>query len=280
MSTHYETLGLNKNASPDEIKKAYRKLASKHHPDKGGDTAMFQKVEEAYRILSDPQKRAEYDNPMPQGRNFDFNNFGSDFDGMPPGFDQIFQNFGFGPGSPFGHHRQRRNKDLQVDIPISLAETLDNQKKTISVQTTDGHRELVEVSIPRGIANGSTIKYPGLGDNFFKTLQRGDLYIRIHVLPDQRFKVNNLDIIGHVDINCLQAMAGTDVEVTGLDGKQFVLSVPPGTQPGNLLRIRNEGLYVANQSVRGNLLVEVRISIPKNLSESQLKMVSEIQNSL
>lgn len=279
MTSHYETLGIDKSASPEEIKKAYRKLASKHHPDKGGDTATFQKIEEAYRTLSDPTKKAEYDNPR-HGSPFNFQDFGSDFDNVPPGMEDIFRQFGFAHGSPFGHHRARRNKDLQVDLPISLAETLENQKKTISVQTTNGHRDLVEVSIPRGITNGATIKYPNLGDNFFKTMQRGDLYVRIHVLPDQKFKVSNLDIIGHVNINCLEAMVGGEVEVTGLDGKQFILTVPAGTQPGNMLRIRNEGLYVPNQNVRGNLLVEVRISIPKDLTESQIKMVKDLQSNL
>lgn len=280
MSTHYETLGVGKDATQDEIKKAYRKLASKHHPDKGGDTAAFQKIEEAYRTLSDPNKKAEYDNPA---RPFNFQDFGGQhgFDGMPPGFEDIFRNFGFGPGSPFGHHRQqpRKNKDLRVNIQVTLAETLSEQKKTLSIKTTNGHTEIVEVTIPRGIEQ-SVIKYPGLGDNFFNTLPRGDLYVHTQVLPDPRFGVNGLDLIARREIDCLQAMVGCDLEVEGLDGKKFVLSVPAGTQPGNMLRVRNEGLYAPSYNMKGNLMVELAVTVPKYLTESQKDLVKQIQSGL
>jgi curved DNA-binding protein len=278
MTTHYETLGVSKSATPDEIKKAYRKLASQHHPDKGGDTAKFQQIEEAYRILSDPNQRQQYDNP--QHQSFRFNT--SDFDGMPPGFEDIFRNFGFGHGSPFGQHRQaqpRRNKDLKVNIQITLAETLSEQQKTLSVKTTTGRTEIVEVTIPRGV-DQSVIKYPGLGDDCFNTLSRGDLYVHVNVIADPRFNLNGLDLITRQEINCLQAMAGGEIEVEGLDGKKFVLTVPAGTQHGNLLRIRNEGLYASNYGMKGNLLVELAISIPRNLSEEQLNLVRQIQSSL
>ena len=104
MSNHYETLGVSKSATPEEIKRAYRKLASQHHPDKGGDTAKFQQVEEAYRVLSDPAQRQQYDNPQPQGGfNFNFNN-----SGVPPEMQDIFRNFGFNfnAGSPFRQQRK------------------------------------------------------------------------------------------------------------------------------------------------------------------------------
>lgn len=272
--SHYETLGVSKTATQDEIKKAYRKLASQHHPDKGGDTAKFQQIEEAYRILSDPQQREQYDNPAPQG--FRFNT--SDFDGMPPEFGDIFRNFGFGAGSPFGHrqHQQRRNKDLKVNVQITLAESLADQKKTLSVKTTTGRIEIVEVTIPRGI-DQSVIKYPGLGDDFFNTLPRGDLFVHVHVVTDPRFGINGLDLITRKEINCLQAMAGGEIEVEGLDGKKFVLGIPAGTQPGNLLRVRNEGLYASNYSMKGNLLVEIAITVPRNLTETQLDLVKQIQ---
>lgn len=276
--SHYETLGVSKTATPDEIKRAYRKLASQHHPDKGGDTAKFQQIEEAYRILSDPQQREQYDNPAPQG--FRFNT--SDFDGMPPDFGDIFRNFGFGGGSPFGHHRQaqpRRNKDLKVNIQITLVETLAEQKKTLSVRTTTGRSEIVEVTIPRGV-DQSVIKYPGLGDDFFNTLSRGDLYVHVHVVTDPRFSVNGLDLIVRKEVDCLTAMTGGEIEVEGLDGKKFVLGVPAGTQYGNLLRIRNEGLYASSYNMKGNLLVELAVTIPRNLTEAQLDLVKQIQNGL
>jgi curved DNA-binding protein len=275
MTNHYETLGVSKTATPDEIKKAYRKLASKHHPDKGGDTATFQKIEEAYRTLSDPDQRQQYDNP--QSQSFRFNT--SDFDGMPPEFGDIFRNFGFGGQSPFGQRpTSRRNKDLRVDVAVQLPETLNEHKKILSVQTTTGHRETVEVTVPRGVTNGTTVKYSGLGDNLFNTLQRGDLYIHFHVLPHQTFRASDINLISKKEITCFDAILGTDLEITGLDNRVFVLSVPPGTQPGTMLRIKGEGLYAMNQNIRGNLLIELSITVPRHLSEDQLNLVRQIQS--
>jgi len=274
MTNHYETLGVGKTATPDEIKRAYRKMASKHHPDKGGDTAAFQKIEEAYRVLSDPNQRQQYDNPQPQGFRFST----SDFDGMPPGMEDIMRNFGFGGHSPFGHRQPRRNKDLRVDVAIQLHETLNEHKKILSVQTTTGHRETVEVSVPRGVTNGATVKYSGLGDNLFNTLQRGDLYVHFHVLPHSTFRTHGIDLVTRKEITCFDAILGTDVEVTGLDNRVFVLTVPAATQPGTMLRVKGEGLYAMNQNLRGNLLVELSITIPKTLTENQLNLVRQIQS--
>ena len=277
--SHYDTLGVSKTATPEEIKKAYRKLASQHHPDKGGDTAKFQEIQTAYDTLSDPTKRSEYDNPQPQG--FRFNS--SDFDGMPPGFDEIFRNFGFGGRGPFGHqHRSqpRKNKDLRVEITISLVETLSEQNKTLSVQTTNGHRETVNVTIPRGVVRGTSIRYPGLGDTFFNTLPRGDLYIIVNVVDDPRFHIHDLDIITTANITCFEAILGHKLEIETLDNRVLELQVPAGAQNGMLLRIRNEGLYQMNSHIRGNILVKLNVTVPTNLSETQLDLVRQIQTGL
>jgi len=272
--SYYETLGVSKSATPDEIKKAYRKLASRHHPDKGGDTAKFQEIQTAYDTLSDPNKRAEYDNPQPQGFRFNTNDFG----GMPPEFADIFRNFGFGGQSPFGQRHPRKNKDLKVDLPIRLDETLNSVNKTISVQTTNGMRETIEVTVPRGTSNNTTIKYSGLGDNFFETLPRGDLYVHIHILPHENFKVDGLDIVTQIEIDSFRAMLGTDIEVQTLDGKTLSMSVPAGTQPNQLMRIRNYGLYATNQTFRGNLIVLVNVVTPRNLTDSQKELILRAQS--
>lgn len=273
--SHYDTLGISKSAGPDEIKKAYRKLASQHHPDKGGDTAKFQQIEEAYRILSDPAQREQYDNPQPQGFNFRT----SDFDGMPPGFDEIFRNFGFGGGHPFGHRhqQQRKNKDLRVEITVSLADTLQEQKKTLSVQTTNGQRETVDVTIPRGVTHGTNMRYPGLGDTFFNTLPRGDLYVVVTITPHNNFHVHGLDIVAGIEVNCFQAILGHTVLINTLDNKSLELQVPAGTQNGMMLRVRNEGLYQMNTNQRGNLLIRVSVTIPTNLTETQKDLIRQIQ---
>lgn len=286
--THYATLGVSETATQDEIKKAYRKLAMQHHPDKGGDTNKFQEIQSAYDTVGDQQKRAQYDAER-RGGGMRFNVNGQDFaGGMPAGMEDMLRNFGFafgqgfqgpGGGDPFGAFRQpRRNKDIQVDVVISLASTLNSQTKTISVQTTNGGRSTVEVQIPKGVRPNSSIKYPGLGDNFFESLARGDLYVRIHVENNSGFHIDGLDLVKVVDINCLHAIIGHEVIVDSLDGRQFQMSIPPGTQPGTKFRIANQGLYEMNQSTRGSLIVVANLFIPTNLTAEQLESLKNIVN--
>ena len=286
--THYATLGVSETATQDEIKKAYRRLAMQHHPDKGGDTNKFQEIQSAYDAVSDEQRRAQYDAER-RGGGMRFNVNGQDFGngGMPAGMEDMLRNFGFAfgqgfqgqGGDPFGAFRQpRRNKDLQVDVVISLASTLNAQTKTISVQTTNGVRSTVEVQIPRGVRPNSSIKYAGLGDNFFESLARGDLYVRIHVENNSGFHVEGLDLVKVVDINCLYAIIGHEVIVESLDGRQFQMNIPAGTQPGTKFRIANQGLYEMNQSSRGSLIVVANLFIPSNLTAAQIESLKNIVN--
>ena len=281
--TYYEILGVNENVTPDELKKAYRKLASQHHPDKGGDTKRFQEIQTAYDTISDPNKRQQYDmqrNGMgggPGGVHFTWH---SGDGGMPGDINEIFRNFGFGFGQdPFGQFRQqqqRRNKDLRIEIPVSLASTLEEQTKTVSVQTTNGHRETVEVKIPRGVTPGTNIKYPGLGDNLFNTIPRGDLYVQISILDPGNFTIAGVDLYTRVSVNCFVAVAGGSVQVTAVDGKVFELTIPTGIQPGVKFRIGGQGLYQMNSNYRGDLYVELGITIPQNLTPEQLETVRSL----
>ena len=276
MTTHYETLGVSKTATPDEIKKAYRKLASQHHPDKGGDTAKFQQVEEAYRILSDPNQRQQYDNPSPfgnhNGQGFDFNFNGQDLN-------DIFRQFGFGADNPYFRQQvPRRNKDIRAHMEVTLPETLQDIQKTLSVQSSNGQRQTIDVAIPRGVTSGTTMKYPGLGDHMFENLPRGDFYLNITVLPDPKFQTHGLDLLTRLTIDCFQAMLGTSIEINTLDSKTLALQIPAGTQPGTTLRIRGEGLYQMNSHIRGNLLVKVSITIPKELNQQQIELLEKIQS--
>ena len=277
--THYATLGVGETADATEIKRAYRKLASQHHPDKGGDTAKFQEIEAAYRVLGDPAQREQYDNERRNpGGGFRFTVNGHDMHGMPPGMEDLMRQFGF--GFPGMHQQPRRNKDLRVDIPVTLSSTLEDQKKTVSVQTTNGQRENVEITIPRGAQSGTQIKYPGLGDNFFATLPRGDLYVQVFMQPHAPFEIHGLDVVTTVHVNCLTAIAGGEVTVEGIDGSKFVLALPPGTQPNTVLRIRDQGVWQIHGSTRGNLHVKIVITVPRNLTEAQLQTIREIQSTL
>lgn len=271
--SHYDTLGIQKTASPEEIKRAYRKLASQHHPDKGGDTVKFQAVEEAYRILSDPQKRSEYDNPRHNNINF---NFG---DGQNFNIDEIFSRFGF--GASFTNHPnfrqpERRNKDIKVDIQLQLVDTLRTQTKTLRIKTSNDQIHTVDITIPLGITSGTTIKYPGLGDNMFTNLQRGDLYIAVHVTNNTPFEISGLDLSTTLTINCFQAILGSEQIVSGLDGKQFLIKIPSGCQPDTKLKIAGEGLPAFQKDIKGNLYVKIKISIPTNLSETDIEQIRKL----
>lgn len=285
--TYYDTLGVSESASSEEIKKAYRKLANQHHPDKGGDTTKFQQIQSAYETLSDNNRRAQYDAERHGMGGFRFNVNGQDFGaGVPPEMEDMLRNFGFSFGQGFASHgdpfhafrQQRRNKDIQVGISVSLASTLDAQEKTISVQSTNGERYSVNVQIPRGVRPNSVIKFPNLGDNFFGSLPRGDLYVRIQVEGDPRFLVDNVDLILIKEIDCISAIVGTTIVIEGLDGKKFDLQIPAGTQPNSKFRISGQGLYVMNQSNRGNLIVQLGVYIPTNLSSNQLNSLKSIFN--
>jgi DnaJ-class molecular chaperone len=285
--THYNTLGVADSATAEEIKQAYRRLANKHHPDRGGDTAEFQKIQAAYNVLSDDNARAQYDAEQ-RGGNFHFNINGQDFNGggMPPHMEEMLRNFGFSfghgfanGGDPFAQLRQpRRNKDTTVELVVSLASTLDVQHKTISIQNTNGERDTVEVQIPRGVRPNSTIKYPGLGDNFFGSLPRGDLYIKILVEGNPTFGVDGLDLIKTVDINCIDAIIGTTITVQGLDNKQFEVNIPPGTQNGTRFRLNMQGLYAMNQNQRGFLIVVANLVVPAVTDFTQVEMLKRIRN--
>jgi DnaJ-class molecular chaperone len=279
--TYYELLGVAKDATQDDIKKAYRKLASQHHPDKGGDKAKFQEIQAAYNTLGDDQKRQQYD--MHQSGASNGNHF-REFNFHSGDINDIFRSFGFGNGmDPFAQHRHqqpRRNKDLRIEIQIPLVTTLEEQTKTVSVQTTNGHRETVEVTIPRGITSGTQIKYAGLGDNLFTTLPRGDLYVQLRVFDADGFISNGVDLYHRISVNCLLAVAGGEVNVTGLDSKNFALTVPPGTQPGIKFRIPGQGLYQLHSDIRGDLFVEVAVTVPQNLSAEQLEIVRSLINNL
>lgn len=286
--THYDTLGVSESASSDEIKKAYRKLANQHHPDKGGDTNKFQQIQSAYETLSSDQSRAQYDAERRGMGGFRFSVNGQDFGGgIPPEMEDMLRNFGFAFGhgfannaDPFNVFRQpRRNKDLQIEIIVSLASTLDDQIKIINVRTSNGDTYPVEVRIPRGVKPGSTIKYSGLGDNFFASLPRGDLYVKINIEANTEFGVDNYDLHKTLEVDCVRAMLGSVYAVTGLDGRVFELNVPPGTQPGTRLRISNQGLYVMNQNIRGCLLINVKITIPTNLTFEQQQGLTHLFNS-
>jgi len=276
MATHYETLGLTESATQDEIKRAYRSLASKNHPDKGGDTAKFQEIQAAYAAIETPEKRAQYDaERQGMGQRYQFNDFGNSHSDMD--INDILRNFGFSFGDSFMRQRHepppRRNKDLRINLPVHLVDSLDTSKRVVSIKTTRGEEQTVEIEVPRGVHNNTIIKYPGLGDNFFTSLPRGDLHVHFHLLSDPRFEVSGYDLVAALDINCLDAIIGCEQEFTTLDNKTFSITIPAGTQMGTKFKVPAQGLYSAQQQQRGNLYLIANIFVPTNLNQEQLDIV-------
>lgn len=267
MKDAYTILGINRNASEAEIKKAYRKLASQHHPDKGGDTAKFQEIQNAYETLTNSDKQHQNINHDGFGFHFNFNDTSD-----------IFSHF-FRNGHPFHqqqHHQQpRKNKDLRIQLSVTLASTLEDQMKTVSVQTTKNDRFNVDVRIPRGVTTGTTIKYSQMGDNFFDSLTRGDLYVIITVLADERFEVLGNSLLAQLTINCVEAMLGTEKELEGLDGKKFLIKIPPGCQHQSKFGLQGQGLYQMNYPHRGDLIANINVEIltPTDEQAAQLRAI-------
>ena len=282
MADAYQTLGVDRSASDADIKKAYRKLASRNHPDKGGDTQKFQEIQSAYETLSDPVKRQQHDNPSPfhqQGGGGD-THFEFNFGGGSP--EDIFaQFFTQSQGNTFQRQRQRRqqprrNKDLRVNLQIGLAETLTEHVRNISVQTTKGERFQVEVNIPRGVSNGTTIKYTGMGDNMFESLTRGDLYVIINLLREERFELEGNNLIATLEISSIEAMTGCDKSIRGIDNKEFSIKIPKGCQHNTKFGLQGQGLYQMNvHSGRGDLIVVVTIKTPI-LTDEQLNILRNL----
>ena len=274
--THYQTLGIEKTATQEDIKRAYRRLASKYHPDKGGDTAKFQEIQKAYDTLSDPEKRQAYDNPNPFT-----DHFGGGWQSSSQNVEDLFRNFGFRFGDGFANQQTRRsvrrNQDLRVTVQITLSESLAKQAKTLSVKTKKG-RETVSITIPEGIPNNSTIKYAGLGDNFFEGLPRGDLYVIVLIDLPTNTEIRNDEIYQTVELDVLDAITGKDILVDTGFNESFHVSVPAGTQHGHKLRIKGKGLM--HNGSRGNLYLEIKLSVPKNLSADKIALINQIKNGI
>lgn len=271
---YYEVLGLSPTCSPKEIQKAYRDKAKQHHPDNGGDVDVFHRVSEAYEILKDPHKRAQFDHRNARRQNIKINtgNMDSVFDDMFT----VFGGAGFHP-SKREYHRARSNKNLAITIDCTLEEILENQEKTVSIRHTDGSRHLVNLKIPRGVNRGSKIKYSGLGDSTHKNLPPGDLTVTINQLDHDVFTREGDNLKMHLTIAVWDAIIGTTVQIQTLEGRTLNLNIPPGTQYGTSLKLSKHGMYSKN-STRGDLIVQILVKIPENLTEQQLNICTKLRD--
>jgi len=289
---YYQTLGVNKTASKDEIKTSFRKLAHQYHPDKGGgNEAKFKEISEAYSILGDDNKRRQYDtfgSAGPSGGSaYGGFNQGQDFGGFD--FSQFTQggngnNFEFDLGDIFGEffgggmgrrQRVRKGQDIHVDLQISFYESVFGVEKEFSLTRNSASKaEKIKVKIPADINNGETVRLSGAGESI-KDGVAGDLYINISVSKDPLFRKEGKNIITEINIKLSDALLGIKYHMKTLDG-DIELTIPEGIDSGEILRIRDKGVPIDSRH-RGDLLVRVKIKMPDRLSKTARKIIEDLK---
>ena len=294
---YYKILGVNKNASGDDIKKAYRKLAMKYHPDhaKGDKNAeeKFKSISEAYAVLSDKEKRQQYDTYGSAGfhqkfsqedifRNFDFSDILKEF-GF--GGSSFFggggrgQRFSFGHESPFGGFGQQRGpvkgNDLIYELPLTLQEVATGTQKTLDIRHA-GQTEKITVTIPKGMVPGKKLRLSGKGQPSPSGGTPGDLFIKSVLLSDPVFKVDAHDLWINRDIKVTEALLGTHITVPTLLGKELKMKIPPGTKHNTKMRIPGQGIPHMKGEGKGDLFVKIRVKMPKNLTDSQMELIKKL----
>jgi curved DNA-binding protein len=310
---YYEVLGVKKTATEDEIKKAYRKLAMKHHPDRNPTNKLeaeerFKEINEAYAVLSDKEKRQQYDQFGPSGfsqrysqedifRGFDINDvlgsifgrgarggrvrFGGGFEDLfgarrAPGQDyggygDIFSGQGYPAEGPF----PQKGQDLESELNLSFEEAATGTERKITL-SKNGKREDVTVKVPPGIASGKKLRLAGKGAPGPGGMPAGDLYLKVNVAEHPYFKREGNDIIVEKEIKISDAALGGTIEVPTLEGPKRI-KIPPGTQSNSRIRMKGYGLPRLQGGGKGDEYVRVLIRYPKNLNERQKKLLEQLK---
>ena len=257
MPDHYAALGVARTASQDEIKRAFRKLASQHHPDKGGDTQKFQTIQAAYDTLGDAAKRQQYDTPAPQ------------FGGFPGGAqfnmgDIFSQMFGGHPG--FAQQHPRRNH-MRMSLWITLKDVSTGGHRQVAVGSPQG-QSTIEIDVPQGINDGDMVQYQGLAPG------GQDLVIEFRIHPHPQFRRDGLNLT--VDHKCAvwDMILGGDTQVNNLDGNQLVVTVPPLTDNNTTLRLRGRGLR-DRKGATGDLFVRLHAQLPSSISPELAEAIQQ-----
>ncbi|MDQ5985658.1 MAG: Chaperone protein DnaJ [Syntrophus sp. SKADARSKE-3] len=306
---YYKLLGVEKNATADEIKKSYRKLALKWHPDKNPSNKAqaeekFKKISEAYAVLSDPEKRTQYDTYGSADqfrqqysqedifRGFDINDIlrGFGFSGggrtytrggagarrrttSQDSFDPFAGLFG-GGDQHFGRMPQP-GQDLQYNLSITLEESVFGTEKKITLQKEDKIDE-INVKIPSGISTGKRLRLAGKGGQGYDGGAAGDLYLNINILPHPVFAREGNDIYIEKSILFSQAALGTTIDVSTIDGTVKRIKIPPGTQNNTKIRMKGYGVPGLKGTTKGDQYVKIIVDIPKRLTDKQEKLINQL----
>jgi len=248
MTDHYQTLGVERTASADEIKRAYRRLASQHHPDRGGDTARFQEIQAAYDVIGDDQKRQQYDNPAPQ-----FNG------GMPFDFNNIFNVF----GTRFQHPGQTQTQQVRMSLWITLADVAQGGRRTVSL----GHTT-VEIEIPLGINDGDNVQYANIGPG------GTNLVVNYRIHPHPRWQRQGLNLTQEESVSIWTLILGGEIGLRDIQNNNLTMTIPVRTQPGTVLRLKGRGLRGRNGEI-GDLFVRVQGRLPEAIDPQLLSLIAQ-----
>jgi curved DNA-binding protein len=287
---YYEILGLKKGASSDEIKKAFRKLAVKYHPDKNaGDKKAedrFKEINEAYAVLSDPEKKSQYDQFGSAGfhqrysredifRNFNANDIFREFN--LGGSDDVFSRI-FGMGGGFrqggGRSMSRKGQDFEMELPVSFMEAFSGGEKRVAF-SREGRSEELSVKIPAGIDSGARLRLTGKGGAGIGGGPSGDLYLNIVVREDSRYSREGADILFPRQIPFSHACLGGSLDIETLDGTKRI-KVPAGIQPGTKIRLKGLGFPQGGKGTRGDFYVVIQVKVPQTLSAEQKALVEKL----
>jgi curved DNA-binding protein len=305
---YYQTLGVSKTAGKDEIKKAYKKLAMKYHPDKNKGEQQaeerFKKIAEAYAVLSDDDKRKQYDQFGAEGfsnrfsqedifKGFDINSLFEEFGfgdqlfsslfgsgggrkgGRSQGFSFDFGTGGFPGGGEYGRSTARSaHRDTELALPLTLEEAVIGGKKAISFDSGVGVDKII-LAIPAGIEEGKKLKIKGKGAIDPMTGQRGDLFCRVSIESHPVFQREGSDLVMEQSVRLTELVLGGSISVQTLDHKRIDLKIPPLTRNNSVLRIKGKGIHKPGQEP-GNLLVKLFAQLPEKLTDRQIELFKEL----
>ncbi len=253
MMDYYNTLGVPRDADQDTIKKAYRKLAMQHHPDKGGDPNEFQKINEAYEILGDTDKRLQYDNPQSQQQGFpggfSFTSQGFDIHDI---FNQIFGQQGF-------HQRRQQKQVFRTQVSITLNDSYNGSTQMMQLNTGNGAK-VVNFTVPKGIDSGEQVRYDNVIDD-------ASLIVQFIVQKDLRFDRSGDDLYANVPISVLDLITGTKIEFISFMGRKLEVTIQPKTQPTDQIRIPGYGMPIRDTGHYGDQILLLKPFVPANINQ-------------